>query len=177
MRKQYYMHNFLTSQPDLNFHNPKVQDAVLETVRFWLERGVDGFRLDTVNFYFHDEELRDKPPLIPVPDATGLDAPDVTPTACRTPLRQDAAENIGFLQRFRALLDEYGERTSVGEVGDGARSLKTVAAYTSGGDKCTCATPSTCWGGFHRQPHPQCVTAFQAAVTDGWVCWPSPTMT
>ena len=54
VRKQYYMHNFLGSQPDLNFHNPDVQEALLETVRFWLERGVDGFRLDTVNFYFHD---------------------------------------------------------------------------------------------------------------------------
>jgi len=55
VRRQYYMHNFLVSQPDLNFHNVDVQDALLETVRFWLDRGVDGFRLDTVNFYFHDK--------------------------------------------------------------------------------------------------------------------------
>ncbi|MEO0980171.1 MAG: alpha-amylase family glycosyl hydrolase, partial [Pseudomonadota bacterium] len=62
-RCQFYMHNFLTSQPDLNFHNRDVQDAVLDVARFWLDRGVDGFRLDTVNFYFHDAELRDNPPL------------------------------------------------------------------------------------------------------------------
>jgi alpha-glucosidase len=62
-RMQYYLHNFLTSQPDLNFHNPEVQDALLDVVRFWLDRGVDGFRLDTINFYFHDKELRDNPPL------------------------------------------------------------------------------------------------------------------
>ncbi|TIP92384.1 MAG: alpha-glucosidase, partial [Mesorhizobium sp.] len=48
---------------DLNFHNPDVQDALLETVRFWLERGVDGFRLDTVNYYVHDRWLRSNPPL------------------------------------------------------------------------------------------------------------------
>ena len=51
MRRQYYLHNFLAAQPDLNFHNPEVQDALLDAVRFWLERGVDGFRLDTVNYY------------------------------------------------------------------------------------------------------------------------------
>jgi hypothetical protein len=50
-REQYYLHNFLTSQPDLNFHNPEVQDALLDVARFWLDRGVDGFRLDTINFY------------------------------------------------------------------------------------------------------------------------------
>ncbi|RYE58533.1 MAG: alpha-glucosidase, partial [Hyphomicrobiales bacterium] len=49
-RKQYFLHNFLTSQPDLNFHNPAVQEAVLEVMRFWLDRGLDGFRLDTVNY-------------------------------------------------------------------------------------------------------------------------------
>src|SRR6478735_5521060 len=60
-RKQYYLHNFLASQPDINFHSAEVRAALLETVRFWLERGVDGFRLDTVNYYFHDRSLRDNP--------------------------------------------------------------------------------------------------------------------
>ena len=64
-RLQYYLHNFLTSQPDLNLHNPEVQDALLDVDRFWLERGVDGFRLDTINFYFHDKQLRDNPALAP----------------------------------------------------------------------------------------------------------------
>ena len=54
-REQYYLHNFLTSQPDLNLHNPEVQDALLDVARFWLDRGVNGFRLDTINFYFHDK--------------------------------------------------------------------------------------------------------------------------
>jgi alpha-glucosidase len=62
-RLQYYLHNFLTSQPDLNFHCPEVQDALLAVTRFWLKRGVDGFRLDTINFYVHDKQLRDNPAL------------------------------------------------------------------------------------------------------------------
>jgi hypothetical protein len=60
-RCQYYFHNFLASQPDLNFHHPEVQEALLASVKFWLELGVDGYRLDTANFYFHDALLRDNP--------------------------------------------------------------------------------------------------------------------
>jgi alpha-glucosidase len=56
-REQYYLHNFLSSQPDFNFHNEEVQDYVLRIVKFWLEKGVDGFRLDTVNYYFHDQKV------------------------------------------------------------------------------------------------------------------------
>ena len=173
VRKQYYMHNFLTSQPDLNFHNPEVQDALLDTVRFWLKRGVDGFRLDTVNFYFHDKELRDNPPLVHDADAIGLDAPDVNPYGMQNHLYDKTQpENIGFLKRFRALLDEFGGRSSVGEVGDGARSLKTVAAYTGGGDKLhMCYTFDLLGPDFTATHIRRCVTAFQEAVTDGWVCW------
>ena len=60
-RAQYYLHNFLASQPDLNFHNPELRLAVLDNVRFWLDKGVDGLRLDAINFCFHDRELRDNP--------------------------------------------------------------------------------------------------------------------
>ncbi len=61
-RQQYYLHNFLTEQPDLNFHHPDVRAAMLDNLRFWLDRGVDGFRLDSINFCFHDAQLRDNPP-------------------------------------------------------------------------------------------------------------------
>ena len=61
-RNQFYLHNFLTSQPDLNFHNPEVQAQMLDEIKFWLDVGVDGFRFDVINFLFHDHELRDNPP-------------------------------------------------------------------------------------------------------------------
>ena len=61
-RGQYYLHNFLREQPDLNVHNAEVQDALLDAARFWLDRGVDGFRLDAINFVMHDPSLRDNPP-------------------------------------------------------------------------------------------------------------------
>ncbi|TPW31269.1 beta-galactosidase BglA [Pararhizobium mangrovi] len=174
VRGQYYLHNFLASQPDLNFHNPEVQDAILETVRFWLERGVDGFRLDTANFYFHDAELRDNPP----PPA-GEDAVATLGDARTNPYDfQDhiydktRPENLDFLRRFRSLLDSYEGRTSVGEVSDGARSLQTVARYTAGSDKLhMCYTFDLLTGPFSAAHFRRAVENFKAESRDGWVCW------
>ena len=171
VRRQYYQHNFLTSQPDLNFHNSEVQDAVLAAVKFWLERGVDGFRLDTVNYYFCDKELRDNPPALVA--TGGLDAPESNPYGMQNHLHDKTQpENVSFLKRFRALLDQYEDRTTVGEVGDGARSLQTVAAYTSGGDKLhMCYTFDLLGPDFTPTHFRRCVSDFQDNVVDGWVCW------
>ncbi len=169
-RKQYYMHNFLASQPDLDFHNPDVQDALLETVRFWLERGVDGFRLDTVNYYFHDRKLRNNPPL---PPGRLAGIPDVNPYGYQQHLHDKTQpENVDFLRRFRALIDSYGGRMAVGEVGDEGRSLATVAAYTSGGDKLQmCYTFDLLGPEFSAAHVRKCVSAFEQSVVDGWICW------
>jgi alpha-glucosidase len=169
-RKQYCLHNFLASQPDLNFHNPDVQDALLEAVRFWLERGVDGFRLDTVNFYVHDRRLRDNPKLRM---SKAAKAKQTNPYEYQNHLYDKTQpENLLFLKRFRALLDEYGGRTSVGEVGDGRRSLKTVATYTSGGDKLhMCYTFDLLGPDFSAAYVRKCIKAFEVAVEDGWICW------
>ncbi|EBA09623.1 alpha-amylase family glycosyl hydrolase [Sagittula stellata] len=131
-REQYYLHNFLTSQPDLNFHCPEVQDALLEVVRFWLDRGVDGFRLDTINFYVHDQELRSNPPLPPERRDDSI-APKVNPYNHQEHIySKNRPENIAFLERFRALLDEYEGKTAVGEVGDAQRGLEIMGEYTRG---------------------------------------------
>lgn len=169
-RRQYYMHNFLASQPDLNFHNPEVQDALLAAVRFWLERGVDGFRLDTVNFYVHDRWLRDNPP---VTEAVAGTVTEPNPYSYQMHLfDKTQPENLAFLKRFRALLDEFGMRTSVGEVGDDGRSLQTVAAYTGGGDKLhMCYTFDLLGPQFSAAHVRACVENFEAQVSDGWVCW------
>jgi alpha-glucosidase len=169
-RRQYYMHNFLASQPDLNFHNQEVQDALLETVRFWLDRGVDGFRLDTVNYYFHDRWLRSNPPLAESVAGT-LNASN--PYMAQEHLfDKTRPENLGFLQRFRALLNEYIGRAAVGEVGDEGRSLDTLAAYTSNGDKLhMCYTFDLLGDAFSPEHVRGCVEAFERKVAGGWVCW------
>jgi alpha-glucosidase len=169
-RRQYYMHNFLASQPDLNFHNPEVQDALLETVRFWLERGVDGFRLDTVNYYVHDRWLRSNPPL--ASSVAGTNTETSTYGYQEHLFDKTQPENLAFLRRFRALLDEYEGRAAVGEVGDEGRSLQTLAAYTSGGDKLNMCYTFDLLGPQFSAAHVRgCVEAFERTVSDGWVCW------
>ncbi|MDX8491540.1 alpha-glucosidase family protein [Mesorhizobium sp. VK22B] len=169
-RRQYYMHNFLAAQPDLNFHTPQVQDTVLDTVRFWLERGVDGFRLDTVNYYVHDRWLRDNPPL--ASSVAGTNEATTTYAFQEHLFDKTRPENLDFLRRFRTLLNEYPDRAAVGEVGDEDRSLQTLAAYTSGGDKLQmCYTFDLLGQQFSAAHVRACVEAFENAVADGWVCW------
>ncbi|RZS51948.1 alpha-glucosidase family protein [Sphaerotilus mobilis] len=133
-RRQYYLHNFLASQPDLNFHNPEVQDALLASVKFWLEFGVDGYRLDAINFCFHDAELRSNPG-IGEPDASNPTVASTNPYAWQRHIydrsRPDA---LGFLQRVRSLVDQYPDTTMVGEIGDESGMLM-VAQYTADFDK------------------------------------------
>ena len=62
VRGQYYLHNFLVSQPDLNYHCSEVRKQMLAEVEYWLQRNVDGVRLDAINFCFHDSQLRSNPP-------------------------------------------------------------------------------------------------------------------
>ena len=101
------------------------------------------------------------------------DRPRPTPTSTRTHLfDKTQPENLAFLKRFRALLDEYEDRASVGEVGDEDRSLQTVAAYTRGGDRLhMCYTFDLLGPKFSAAHVRGCVEAFEAAVADGWVCW------
>nr|WP_315384006.1 alpha glucosidase [uncultured Sphingomonas sp.] len=111
-RGQYYLHNFLREQPDLNFHNPEVQAATLATAKFWLDRGVDGFRLDAINFTMHDPQLRDNPP---APD-TG--APRTRPFDFQQHVYNQSHADIPLLlEKLRALADRYPGRFTVAEVG------------------------------------------------------------
>ena len=128
-RRQYYLHNFLVSQPDLNFHNPDVQDHLLEVARFWLELGVDGFRLDTVNFYFHDQQLRHNPP---AHQHDNTSAHESNPYGWQEHLYdKNRPEVSAFLERLRALLDTFPGSVSLGEIGESpSRSLDLLVEYT-----------------------------------------------
>ncbi|PQA89334.1 alpha-glucosidase family protein [Hyphococcus luteus] len=125
-RGQYYLHNFLASQPDLNLHNRDVQDALLNVTRFWLDRGVDGFRLDALNFAMHDPKLRDNPPV---------------KRSKRKPARpfafqehrynQSHADIPKFLERIRVVTDGYPNIFTVAEV-VGPHPLEEMKAFTAG---------------------------------------------
>jgi alpha-glucosidase len=170
-RLQYYMHNFLTSQPDLNFHNPVVQQALLDDVRFWLELGVDGYRLDTANFYFHDQQLRNNPGRgQPSGEDPAVDS--VNPYGWQMHLYDKSQpENLAFMQRLRALLDEYPHTTMVGEIGDDD-GLARMAEYTSGGDKLHMAYCFDLLGKQCSAPFLHALfTRFLKIVGNGWPCW------
>lgn len=125
-RGQYYLHNFLSSQPQLNVHNPDVQAALLDISRFWLDRGVDGFRLDAINFSMHDLEFRDNPPW----PAQGRRI--TRPFDLQHHVYNQSHPDIpAFLERVRAVLDGYGARFTVAEVG-GPDPLAEMRAFTQG---------------------------------------------
>ena len=126
-RGQYYMHNFLSSQPQLNGHNPAVQDALLDVARFWLDRGVDGFRVDAINFSMHDPELTDNPP---APTGNGV---RTRPFDFQLHVHNQSHPDIPlFLERLRGVLDDYGATFTVAEVG-GADSEREMKAFTAPG--------------------------------------------
>jgi alpha-glucosidase len=170
-RCQYYMHNFLASQPDLNFHNPEVQGALLQTVKFWLDLGVDGYRLDTVNFYFHDAQLRDNPGRgRPTGEDPAVNA--VNPYGWqRHVYDKSRPENLVFLRKLRALLDLYPNTTMIGEIGDDD-GLARVAEYTQGGDKLHMAYCFDLLGSAHSAPYLHGVLKrFDELARGGWPCW------
>jgi alpha-glucosidase len=125
-RGQYYLHNFLSAQPQLNVHHPAVQEALLDVARFWLDRGVDGFRIDAINFAMCDPALRDNPP---APPTNGV---RTRPFDFQLHIHNQSHPDIPlFLERLRALTDDYGGRFTVAEVG-GADAETEMKAFTQG---------------------------------------------
>ena len=173
-RKQYYLHNFLASQPDLNFHNPAVQDALLASAKFWLDLGVDGLRLDAINFCYHDDQLRSNPGA-GEPDGSNPTVAASNPYAWQHHIYdRSRPEALKFLQRIRALTDRYPDTAMVGEIGDES-GMVMVAQYSSGGDKlhmgyCFDLLTDRCDATYLHGV----IAKFErvAATADqGWACW------
>jgi alpha-glucosidase len=169
-RGQYFLHNFLASQPDLNFHNPAVRAAQLDNVKFWLDRGVDGLRLDAINFCFHDPQLRDNPPK-PAELRTGRGFSPDNPYAFQYHWHNNTQpENLAFLEELRALMDRYPDVAALGEISS-EDSLATMAEYVGDTrlhmgysfelltDDCTAA--------YVRAT----VETLESKMPHGWPCW------
>jgi alpha-glucosidase len=110
---QYYLHTFLAQQPDLNWRNPETRAAMFDVARFWLDRGVDGFRIDVAPMVMKDPELRDNPPNPNPSEWSRLGA-----WAEQLHLHDHAHPDMHELYRdFRRLLESYpGDRVSIGEL-------------------------------------------------------------
>ncbi|MDO6678910.1 alpha-glucosidase [Pseudomonadota bacterium] len=170
-RQQYYLHNFLKSQPDLNFHNPEVRAAVLENVDFWLKKGVDGFRLDAITFCYHDEHLRDNPAK-PKDQRQGRGFSEDNPYAYQYHYYNNTRpQTVGFIEELRALINQYPGAVTLGEV-SAEDSLATMAEYTQGDDRLHMAYSfELLTNDFSAAYIRQTVEELEASIGDGWPCW------
>ncbi|MGH7210014.1 MAG: alpha-amylase family glycosyl hydrolase, partial [Acetobacteraceae bacterium] len=168
-RRQFYLHHFLASQPALNLRRPEVVDAILASGRFWLDRGVDGFRLDAIDFMTHDPELRSNPPASALPGA---------PVPAKLFGLQDHIHDMlnpatfAVLGRIRALVDEYPGAATLGEVSSQPGAYDRVLAYTEGVERLHMAytlRPLRC--GLDHATLSDMLAEAAAAGEDGWPCW------
>lgn len=158
-REQYYLHDFLPSQPSLDFAQPPVQAALLDIARFWGSRGVDGFRLDTMNSYFHDRDLRDNPP---APAGTSA-RPRANPFLQQLHLYDRAQRgDLRPLAEFLGQIEAMGAATIVGRIGD---RLKAERAGPS------CFTYVLPEAGFSASCMAEAIRDAYAASPDARICW------
>jgi len=132
-RRQYYLHHYLRSQPNLNWHNPAVRAAMFQEVRFWLDAGVDGLRLDAITTLAHDLELRDNPPRNPGPSDSQLFGEANNPFNWQELIfTRDQPRTLESLGDLRALVNQYHDRYLIGEVAD-VDMISVSAKYTRTG--------------------------------------------
>ena len=131
-RGQYYLHNFLPSQPQLNWHNPTVVEAMLAEAQFWLERGIDGFRVDAIDFALHDPKLNDNPvrPKASAPVGGIIQGMPFARQIHRGQKNHPALPDK-VLRPLKALAERY-DAFLLGEM-SGDQSAERLALYTDGG--------------------------------------------
>lgn len=171
-REQYYLHNFLESQPDLNWFNPEVVAAILDTAKFWLDMGVDGFRLDVVNFFTFDRSLKDNPMRPPgTPRPAGASESD--PFFSQVNLYNFCQpETIELLQPIRELMDQYNA-TTLAEISSAEDTLLISSEYVKGKDRLHTAYNSSLMTDepLTAQRMTQLIQQVEALFADGVICW------
>lgn len=105
-RRQYYLHQFHRKQPDLNYRNQKVVDEMKDVLRFWLGKGVDGFRIDAVNWLFESPNFQDEP-------ISGNSQDPLMPEYLNHIFTQNLPETVDMVYQWRAVMDEYSGSTRV----------------------------------------------------------------
>ena len=169
-RRQYYLHNFLKSQPDLNFHEPGVRAEALSIARYWLERGVSGFRLDTVNFYFHDQALRSNPKSTHVGNTL---VPDSNPYSNQDHVYdKNRPEVVTFLEELGQLTKQYPGTVTLGEVGAiEARSWHLINEYTQEERLSLCYSFDLLGEHFSAQHFRKVINRSLEQAPNTWPCW------
>ena len=137
--EQYYLHSFLKEQPDLNWHNSQVREAIADVIKYWLDLGVDGFRLDVPHVYCKDKQFRNNPPFYSLNRnidfslfkdrsfMSNLLKLLALPELQFKKYNQHQSETHSVLRGFRKVLDSYQDKVSVGEII--ADSLPVIVSY------------------------------------------------
>jgi alpha-glucosidase len=162
-RRQYFLHNFLPTQPDLNFRTEAVRLEILKIARFWLQLGVDGFRLDVANYYVHDAALRDNPP-------SGVQAPALPRDMQIHQYNSNQPETLDFMAKIRERVDGLGDNMTVGELAPGSYGL--MAEYTQGQHRLHTAYSFdflAAWPGVEKMG--DVLSQWRDGPDDGWPSW------
>ena len=165
-RGQYYLHNFLPSQPNLNAHNPKVQRALFDTARFWLARGVDGFRLDAINFAMHDPSLADNPPV------RKRGWPRKRPFDFQHHWHnQSQPELVPFIEALAKVVRSFGpDHFTVAEVG-GEKAAEEMRLFTAGSTRFNTSYGFDFLSASKLTPRLLLETVARWKERDGWPSW------
>jgi alpha-glucosidase len=161
---QYYLHTFLDSQPDLNWREPQVRAAMLDALKFWLDRGVDGFRLDAAPLFFKDPQWRDNPPN---PEYRAGELPDGTQLPVRTRNQPGVHE---LFAELRALVEGYsGHRVLIGEFYVPFNELATYYGDAGSPELHLPLNLSLTWSKWNAATIARTISDYQAQVADcGW---------
>ena len=172
-REQYYLHNFLGSQPNLNWYEPQVRAALFDVGRFWLDRGIDGFRLDVVNLYAHDRSLADNPPRPPQarrPDGAPPSDPYFELIDVGNVSRPETLEMLGEL---RDLVDGYPGTFLLGEICFPEDTIVVSGDYVRGTRRLHTTYNTSLIGDqpFTRQGLHRLVQRVKESIEDHRICW------
>lgn len=168
-RGEYYFHSTLSNQADLNYRNPNVIRELMKSVRFWLDTGVDGLRLDSVNLFLHDDKLRNNPPR----HLGWQDAARSDPYSYQSQRYNiSRPENIHLLKQLRVIADSYDQpKWLLGSLSDPS-PYAVIDRYTSEGDALDAANVFESLSLCHNVAQVgEQLSAFFSAVHPGMGCW------
>ena len=171
-RCQYYYHHFLEEQPNLNWNNPEVVAAMLDVIRFWLDRGVDGLRLDAISTLVCDPDLRDNPPVGRYSPAADIAGTKANPFTHQEHMFEcDQPHLPGLFTRLRRLTDSYPGAFMLGEIAD-VDSIDATARYTQGRDRLhTGYTFQFTQPEFGVDRLQHVIGRMEREIGDGWPTW------
>ncbi len=171
-RKKYYLHHFLKEQPNLNFWNPTVRQKIKDIASFWLDLGVDGFRIDAAHTYLCDKDLRDNPPRPIGEKAKSSDIPPSNPMSSQQRIHSMCLpDNLEWLSEIRAHINQWTDKCLLAEAG-GDNSEDTAASYVQTKYRLNLAYSFGLVGShMHKEDVTKSIQSIEAVLEDGWICW------